>query len=118
MLDILEDYARAADFSYERLDGDVTGARRQAAIDRYCDTSPGAPRPLLMLLSTRAGGVGITLVEADTVVLFDSDFNPQNDEQAMARCHRIGQTRPVKVYRLVAARTYEAKLCAAANRKL
>ena len=55
-----------------------------------------------------AGGVGINLVAADTVVVYDSDWNPQNDVQAMARCHRIGQTRKVTVYRLLTAGTYEA----------
>ena len=60
-----------------------------------------------MLLSTRAGGVGINLTAADTVVLHDSDWNPQNDVQAMARCHRIGQTKTVKVFRLVTRNTYE-----------
>jgi SNF2 family DNA or RNA helicase len=55
----------------------------------------------VMLLSTRAGGVGINLTAADTVIIFDSDWNPQNDLQAQARAHRIGQTKPVKVYRLL-----------------
>ena len=71
-----------------------------------------------MLLSTRAGGVGINLVAADTVVVYDSDWNPQNDVQAMARCHRIGQTRKVTVYRLLTAGTYEAHMYAVATAKL
>ena len=72
----------------------------------------------VMLLSTRAGGVGINLVAADTVVVYDSDWNPQNDVQAMARCHRIGQTRKVTVYRLLTAGTYEAHMYAVATAKL
>ena len=68
------------------------------------------------VLSTRAGGVGINLVAADTVVVFThSDWNPQNDVQAMARCHRIGQTRKVTVYRLLTAGTYEAHMVATAR---
>jgi chromodomain-helicase-DNA-binding protein 7 len=63
-----------------------------------------------MLLSTRAGGVGITLTAADTCIIFDSDWNPQNDLQAQARCHRIGQTKSVKVYRLLTRKTYEMQM--------
>ena len=68
----------------------VTGDARQAAIDRFC--RPGSDT-FAFLLSTRAGGVGINLTAADTCILFDSDWNPQNDLQAMARSHRIGQVR-------------------------
>lgn len=60
-----------------------------------------------MLLSTRAGGLGLNLPSADVVIIADSDWNPQNDLQAMARAHRIGQTRAVRVYRLLTAKTYE-----------
>jgi SNF2 family DNA or RNA helicase len=87
----------------------------QAAIDRYQRPTSAS---LCMLLSTKAGGCGINLVAADTVVIFDSDFNPQNDLQAQARCHRIGQTKPVTVYRLLCARTYEMKMCERASHKL
>ena len=71
-----------------------------------------------MLLSTKAGGVGINLTTADTVVIFDSDWNPQNDIQAQARAHRIGQTKAVKVYRLLTRKTYEMHLFEAASMKL
>jgi hypothetical protein len=71
-----------------------------------------------MLLSTRAGGVGINLTAADTVILFDSDWNPQNDLQAQARVHRIGQTKPVMIYRLVTAGTIEVVMLHRASSKL
>jgi chromodomain-helicase-DNA-binding protein 6 len=71
-----------------------------------------------MLLSTRAGGVGINLTAADTVILFDSDWNPQNDLQAQARVHRIGQTKPVTIYRLVTAGTIEVVMLHRASSKL
>merc|ERR1740130_749383 len=107
MLDILEDYLNCREYKFERIDGSITGNKRQSAIDRYQDSKSKDP-PFVMLLSTRAGGVGINLTAADTCVIFDSDWNPQNDIQAMARCHRIGQTKNVKVYRLVTSRTYES----------
>ena len=118
VLDVLEDYCRSRKHSYERLDGGVTGRARQAAIDRFCDGGGGDgggenaagagddDGAFLFLLSTRAGGQGINLVAADTVIVFDSDWNPQNDAQALARAHRIGQTKPVQVYRLVMRATY------------
>jgi chromodomain-helicase-DNA-binding protein 7 len=87
MLDILEDWLNARKYSFERIDGSITGHKRQSAIDRFQDTKSKDP-PFVMLLSTRAGGVGINLTAADTVIIFDSDWNPQNDIQAMARCHR------------------------------
>jgi len=110
MLDILEDYLNLRQFKYERIDGSITGHKRQNAIDRF--QSKGDPKnlPFVMMLSTRAGGVGINLTAADTVVIFDSDWNPQNDLQAQARCHRIGQTKDVKVYRLLTRKTYELQM--------
>ena len=87
----------------------------QAAIDRFC--APGATT-FAFLLSTRAGGIGINLTAADTCILYDSDWNPQNDLQAMARSHRIGQAKRVKVFRLVTRGSYEAELVQSANRKL
>ncbi|CAN0121606.1 unnamed protein product, partial [Ectocarpus fasciculatus] len=84
------------------------------AIDRF-NKSPDA---FVFLLSTRAGGVGINLTAADTVIIFDSDWNPQNDVQAMARCHRIGQEKPVTIYRLITRRSFEAEMFERASRKL
>lgn len=117
MLDLIEDYCKhsARRYPVERIDGNVAGDMRQRAIDKFSDPSENC---FVFLLSTRAGGVGINLVAADTVVLFDSDWNPQNDLQAMARCHRIGQKKNVMVYRLVTHQTYESSLFERAARKL
>jgi len=109
MLDVLEDYLYAKQLKFERIDGSITGHRRQAAIDRFQDPESKDP-PFIMLLSTRAGGVGINLTSADTCIIFDSDWNPQNDLQAQARCHRIGQTKNVKVYRLLSRKSYEMQM--------
>ena len=64
----------------------------------------------MFLLCTRAGGLGINLTAADTVIIYDSDWNPQNDVQAQARCHRIGQSKAVKVYRLITRNSYEREM--------
>merc|ERR1712083_150650 len=89
---------------------------RQKNIDQFNETN----ETNVFLLSTRAGGLGINLTAADTCIIFDSDWNPQQDLQAQDRCHRIGQTRPVIVYRLVTAKTIDEKIVerAAAKRKL
>jgi SNF2 family DNA or RNA helicase len=103
VLDLLSDYLRERRYSHERLDGTIRGDLRQAAIDRFC--RPGSDT-FIFLLSTRAGGLGINLIAADTCIIMDSDWNPQNDVQAMARSHRIGQSKKVKVFRLVTRNTY------------
>eukprot|EP00698_Gefionella_okellyi_P020055 TRINITY_DN6248_c0_g1_i1.p1 TRINITY_DN6248_c0_g1~~TRINITY_DN6248_c0_g1_i1.p1 ORF type:complete len:1850 (-),score=436.56 TRINITY_DN6248_c0_g1_i1:95-5080(-) len=115
VLDILEDYLTYRKYKYERIDGRVRGNDRQAAIDRF--SKPGSDRDVF-LLCTRAGGLGINLVAADTVIIFDSDWNPQNDLQAQARCHRIGQTQSVKIYRLITSNTYERSMFERASLKL
>ena len=84
-------------------------------MDRF--NEPGSPY-FAFLLSTRAGGLGINLATADIVILFDSDWNPQVDLQAMDRAHRIGQTKPVKVFRFVTEGTVEEKIIERADRKL
>ncbi|XP_026569004.1 chromodomain-helicase-DNA-binding protein 1-like isoform X3 [Pseudonaja textilis] len=102
MLDILQDYMDYRGYSYERLDGSVRGEERHLAINNF------AQQPIFVfLLSTKAGGVGINLTAADTVIFVDSDFNPQNDVQAAARAHRIGQKKPVKIIRLIGRDTVE-----------
>lgn len=92
MLDILEDFLEGESYKYERIDGGITGTLRQDAIDRF--NAPGAQQ-FVFLLSTRAGGLGINLATADTVVIYDSDWNPHNDIQAFSRAHRIGQANKV-----------------------
>jgi chromodomain-helicase-DNA-binding protein 7 len=90
------------------------GLSPSAAVSGEDDTDG----PFVFLLSTRAGGQGITLTSADTVIIYDSDWNPQNDLQAMARCHRIGQEKEVTVYRLVSRNTYEQQLFECSSRKM
>ncbi len=115
MLDILEDYLIRKQYPYERIDGRIRGNLRQAAIDRYC--RPDSDR-FVFLLCTKAGGLGINLVAADTCIIYDSDWNPQNDLQAQARCHRIGQDKSVKIYRLITRNTYEREMFDRASLKL
>ncbi|EOB14309.1 Chromodomain-helicase-DNA-binding protein 9 [Nosema bombycis CQ1] len=114
-LDLLGEYLSFRKYKFERIDGGVRGENRQAAIDRFSD---GDSDVFVFLLCTRAGGVGINLTAADTVIIFDSDWNPQNDLQAQARCHRIGQTNEVKIYRLVTRNTYEREMFDKAGLKL
>ena len=80
MLDILEDFLEYLGYQFERIDGNVTGPERQQAIDRF--NTPNSPH-FVFLLSTRAGGLGINLATADTVVIYDSDWNPHNDIQVI-----------------------------------
>ncbi|TDH68795.1 hypothetical protein CCR75_005397 [Bremia lactucae] len=115
MLDILQDYLSLRRYNGERIDGNITGNERQSAIDRFCREGSNS---FIMLLSTRAGGVGINLTAADTVIIYDSDWNPQNDLQAQARCHRIGQKKSVKIYRLLTSKTYELHMFHKASLKL
>uniref|UniRef100_A0A4W4F105 DNA helicase n=1 Tax=Electrophorus electricus TaxID=8005 RepID=A0A4W4F105_ELEEL len=114
-LDILEDYLIQRRYPYERIDGRVRGNLRQAAIDRF--SRPDSDR-FVFLLCTRAGGLGINLTAADTCIIFDSDWNPQNDLQAQARCHRIGQNKAVKIYRLITRNSYEREMFDKASLKL
>uniref|UniRef100_A0A671SS69 Chromodomain-helicase-DNA-binding protein 1-like n=1 Tax=Sinocyclocheilus anshuiensis TaxID=1608454 RepID=A0A671SS69_9TELE len=113
MLDILQDYMEYRGYSYERLDGSVRGEERNLAIKNFSSKDV-----FIFLLSTKAGGVGMNLTAADTVIFVDSDFNPQNDLQAAARAHRIGQTRPVKVIRLLGRDTVEEIIYSRAVSKL
>ncbi|MES1911358.1 MAG: hypothetical protein MHM6MM_003801, partial [Cercozoa sp. M6MM] len=115
MLNLLEDYLLWKELPFERIDGNTTAIERQQAIDRF--SAENSDR-FVFLLTTRAGGVGINLTAADTVIMFDPDWNPQADLQACARCHRIGQQRNVHVYRLVTAKTYETQMFARASKKL
>lgn len=113
-LDILEIYAsEIRSWPCCRIDGSVSQETRYEQITAF-NTDPSYK---LFLLSTRAGGQGINLTAADTVILFDSDWNPQQDLQAMDRAHRIGQTRPVIVYRLATRGTVEETLLLKADSK-
>merc|ERR1719318_2282235 len=116
MLDILGDYCNLKKWKFSRLDGSMNFLDRQANIDKF-NTDP---EHTIFLLSTRAGGLGINLTAADTCIIYDSDWNPQQDLQAQDRCHRIGQTKPVMVYRLVTGGTIDQRMVerAAAKRRL
>ncbi|XP_056618194.1 chromodomain-helicase-DNA-binding protein 4 isoform X1 [Triplophysa dalaica] len=115
MLDLLEDFLENEGYKYERIDGGVTGGMRQEAIDRF--NAPGAPQ-FVFLLSTRAGGLGINLATADTVIIYDSDWNPHNDIQAFSRAHRIGQNRKVMIYRFVTKASVEERITQVAKKKM
>ncbi|KAJ3129295.1 Chromodomain-helicase-DNA-binding protein 1-like [Physocladia obscura] len=97
MLDILQDYLTYKSYTHVRLDGSIRGEERNAAVTNFSTTNDY----FVFLLSTRAGGVGLNLTSADTVIFVDSDFNPMMDLQAAARAHRIGQTKQVRVIRLL-----------------
>ncbi|XP_031431623.1 chromodomain-helicase-DNA-binding protein 4 isoform X2 [Clupea harengus] len=115
MLDLLEDFLENEGYKYERIDGGVTGSMRQEAIDRF--NAPGAPQ-FVFLLSTRAGGLGINLATADTVIIYDSDWNPHNDIQAFSRAHRIGQNKKVMIYRFVTKASVEERITQVAKKKM
>eukprot|EP00571_Detonula_confervacea_P013933 CAMPEP_0172304572 /NCGR_PEP_ID=MMETSP1058-20130122/5968_1 /TAXON_ID=83371 /ORGANISM="Detonula confervacea, Strain CCMP 353" /LENGTH=2415 /DNA_ID=CAMNT_0013015859 /DNA_START=210 /DNA_END=7457 /DNA_ORIENTATION=+ len=115
VLDLIQELLQLNHYRYERLDGSTSASARNSAVDRFKRESF---KRFVMLLSTRAGGLGLNLTAADTVIIFDSDWNPQNDLQAMARAHRIGQTRSVRVYRLLTAKTYEMHMFHMASLKL
>ncbi|KAK1791623.1 hypothetical protein P4O66_013623 [Electrophorus voltai] len=116
ILDILMDYCYLRGYQYSRLDGSMKYTERDENMKKFSSD----PEVFIFLLSTRAGGLGINLTAADTVIIFDSDWNPQADLQAQDRCHRIGQTKPVVVYRLITANTVDEKIfeTASVKRKL
>lgn len=116
MLDLIEDYVIMRNYKYVRLDGDDKIEDRLVSIKQFNSD----PETFVFLISTRAGGLGINLTAADTVIIFDSDWNPQVDLQAQDRCHRIGQTKPVIVYRLVTVGTIDQRIidCATSKRRL
>ncbi|CAM9280539.1 unnamed protein product [Chrysoparadoxa australica] len=115
MLDILEEYCRSRGHEYVRLDGSTNRVQRRLDIRRY---NALGSKLFIFLISTRAGGLGINLASADTVILYDSDWNPQVDLQAMERAHRIGQTKPVRIYRLVMRGSVEERMVTRAQKKL
>uniref|UniRef100_A0A8C4R299 SNF2 related chromatin remodeling ATPase 5 n=1 Tax=Eptatretus burgeri TaxID=7764 RepID=A0A8C4R299_EPTBU len=115
MLDIMEDYCMWRGFDYCRLDGKTPHEERQVSIGNF--NAPDSQK-FVFMLSTRAGGLGINLATADVVVLFDSDWNPQVDLQAMDRAHRIGQKKRVRVFRLITESTVEERIVERAEMKL
>ncbi|AOA64720.1 ATP-dependent DNA translocase [Komagataella phaffii CBS 7435] len=115
LLDILEDYCFFREYEYCRIDGSTAHEDRINAIDEY--NKPDSKK-FIFLLTTRAGGLGINLTSADIVVLYDSDWNPQADLQAMDRAHRIGQKKQVQVFRFVTENAIEEKVLERAAQKL
>lgn len=114
MLDIMEDFLNIRGYSFLRLDGTTKVSDRLSLIDEFNQNE----EILVFLLSTKAGGLGINLTAASTVVIHDIDFNPYNDKQAEDRSHRMGQTRDVKVYKLISESTVEEGMLSIANEKL
>ncbi|CAG9462529.1 unnamed protein product [Pedinophyceae sp. YPF-701] len=115
LLDLLERWCDYNGWGFQRIDGSVPSVQRQACIDRF-NSDP--KRFFVFLLSTRAGGLGINLATADTVIIYDSDWNPHNDLQAQARAHRMGQKREVMIYRLVSRKTVEERMMQRAKSKM
>jgi superfamily II DNA or RNA helicase len=115
MLDILEDYCQWQGYDYCRLDGQTNHTDRQVDIDGF--NKPGSEK-FVYMLSTRAGGLGINLMTANIVIMFDSDWNPQVDLQAQDRAHRIGQKKQVMVFRLVTENSVEERIIERAEMKL
>ncbi|KAK3920680.1 Chromodomain-helicase-DNA-binding protein 1 [Frankliniella fusca] len=115
MLDILAEYLQLRHFPFQRLDGSIKGELRKQALDHF---NAEGSQDFCFLLSTRAGGLGINLATADTVIIFDSDWNPQNDLQAQARAHRIGQKNQVNIYRLVTRSSVEEDIVERAKEKM
>ncbi|RPA85471.1 hypothetical protein BJ508DRAFT_176761 [Ascobolus immersus RN42] len=113
VLDILEQFLNIHGHRYLRLDGSTRVEQRQILTDRFNND----PRILVFILSSRSGGLGINLTGADTVIFYDMDWNPAMDKQCQDRCHRIGQTRDVHIYRFVSEHTIESNILKKANQK-
>ncbi|KAL3918383.1 MAG: hypothetical protein SGPRY_006042, partial [Prymnesium sp.] len=114
-LDVIQDFLSLRGHSYLRMDGSTNKIRRELDLRDF--NAPGSEY-FIYLISTRAGGVGINLATADTVVLYDSDWNPQIDLQAIDRAHRIGQTKPVRIFRLITSRSVEVRILQRAKQKI
>ncbi|TNY22117.1 putative DNA helicase INO80 [Rhodotorula diobovata] len=113
MMDLFEEYLAFRQHKYLRLDGSSTISERRDMVTDW----QTKPELFLFLLSTRAGGLGINLTAADTVIFYDSDWNPSNDAQAMDRAHRLGQTKQVTVYRLITKDTVDERIVQLARNK-
>jgi chromodomain-helicase-DNA-binding protein 4 len=115
VLDILARFLEHLRVPFTSMSGSSSQSERQASIDAYNEPDSALQ---VFLLSTRAGGVGINLTSADTVILFDQDFNPMQDLQAISRAHRIGQTKPVTCYKLLVKGSCEEKILMACKKKM
>ncbi|KAI3443219.1 uncharacterized protein J3R85_000141 [Psidium guajava] len=115
LMDILEIYLQLHDFKYLRLDGSTKTEERGLLLKQF--NAPDSPY-FMFLLSTRAGGLGLNLQTADTVIIFDSDWNPQMDQQAEDRAHRIGQKKEVRVFVLVSVGSIEEVILERAKQKM
>ncbi|KAL2610518.1 hypothetical protein R1flu_029091 [Riccia fluitans] len=115
LMDILEDYLDSRGFKYLRLDGTTKTEERGTLLQKF--NAPDSPY-FMFLLSTRAGGLGLNLQTADTVIIFDSDWNPQMDQQAEDRAHRIGQKKEVRVFVLVSVGSIEEEILERAKSKM
>lgn len=115
MLDIVEDFLNGIGFKYQRLDGSISSLEKQKRIDAY---NEDGSEYFAFLLSTRAGGVGINLATADTVIILDPDFNPHQDLQALSRAHRIGQKNKVLCFQLMTKGSVEEKIMQIGRKKM
>ncbi|KAI0012331.1 PHD/FYVE-zinc-finger like domain-containing protein [Xylariaceae sp. FL0662B] len=114
-LTIIEDFLTGLGLAHDRIDGSLSALEKQKKIDAY--NAPDSPL-FAMLLSTRAGGVGINLATADTVIVYDPDFNPHQDIQALSRAHRIGQKKKVLCFQLMTKNTVEEKIMQMGRKKM
>ncbi|BBN06231.1 chromodomain-helicase-DNA-binding protein 1-like [Marchantia polymorpha subsp. ruderalis] len=125
-LDILQDYLQYRQYTYDRLDGSLRAEERFAAVRSFstakaASSSAGTQAsagPFVFLITTRAGGVGLNLVAADTVIFYEQDWNPQADKQALQRAHRMGQMSSVLVMNLITQHTVEEVILQRARTKL
>ncbi|CAO3564356.1 unnamed protein product [Mortierella alpina] len=115
LLDILEDYLNGERYNYVRLDGSTSSSDRQARIDKF--NAPDSD-VFVFLLSTRAGGVGVNLATADTIIIYDVDFNPKADMQALSRAHRIGQKNKVLVLKFMTRNSAEERIVQIGKKKM
>ncbi|KAG0031806.1 hypothetical protein BGZ82_006827 [Podila clonocystis] len=115
IMNIMEDYLHYRNYQYMRLDGSTKSDDRSLLLKKF--NAPDSPY-FVFMLSTRAGGLGLNLQTADTVIIFDSDWNPHQDLQAQDRAHRIGQTKEVRIFRLVTEKSVEEHILARAQYKL
>ena len=113
MMDLFEEFLIEKQYSYLRLDGTCKVSQRKELVNLWQNTD----RHFIFMLSTRAGGVGLNLTAADTVIFYDSDWNPTVDQQAMDRVYRLGQTKDVTVYRLITKGTIEERIMEMAEKK-